>query len=56
MVNKLEKRLKALEDIVAKHLVESGFIQSNLKWNTILTGGIAVAVMGRLLFEFLFHK
>ena len=52
----LNKRVEKLEEIVANHLKESGFIQSNLKWNTVLTGGIAVAVMGRLLFEFLFHK
>lgn len=52
----LNSRLSKLEDVVAQHLRESGSIQTNLKWNTILTGGIAVAVIGRLLFEFLFHK
>lgn len=52
----LSKRLEKLEEVVTQHLRESGAIQTNLKWNTILTGGIAVAVMGRLLFEFIFHK
>jgi len=55
-VNKIEMRLAKLEDIVSKHLQESGVIQTNLKWNTILTGGIAVAIAGRLIFEFLFRK
>lgn len=47
--------MEKLEIIVSDHLKESGVIKTNLKWNTILTGGIAVAVIGRLLFEFLFH-
>ncbi len=51
----IAQRVAELEKIVAQHLRESGAIQTNLKWNTALTGGIAVAVVGRLLFEFLFH-
>lgn len=52
----INKRIEELEKIVAQHLRESGSIQTNLKWNTAITCGIAVAVVGRLLFEFLFHK
>lgn len=52
----LKERIAKLEEIVAKHLQESGAIQTNLKWNTGITVGIAVAVLGRLMFEFLFHK
>lgn len=60
MPNKtVEFLLREVADVrkeLKDHLIQSGGIQAHLKWNTILTGGIAVAVIGRLLFEFLFHR
>lgn len=52
----LKERIARLENIIEQHLRESGTIQTNLKWNTGITVGIAVAVIGRLMFEFLFHR
>lgn len=50
---KLEARVTKLEDIVTKHLTESGFIQTNLKWNTWLTGLIAAGVIAHWVKSFL---
>lgn len=55
MPSKFEERIRALENIVAEHLRESGAIQANLKFNTWLTGGIALAIVTRAIAE-LFHK
>lgn len=49
----LSSRIKHLEDIVAQHLKESGSIQANLKWNTTITCGIAIAVLGKLIVDYL---
>lgn len=52
----IEKRLKYLEEVISKHLAESGSIQTNLKWNTVLTGIILTAVVARLCVEFFFRR
>ncbi len=52
----LNSRVTELEKIMAEHLKESGSIQTNLKWNTLLTGGIAAALLVRLVVEYLFSK
>jgi hypothetical protein len=60
MPNKtVEFLLKEVADIrkeLKDHLIQSGGIQTHLKWNTAITGGIFIAIMGRLIFEMLFHK
>lgn len=55
MPTKLEARISKLEEIVTKHLEESGFIRANLKWNTTITSGIAVTLIAKLILD-LFKK
>lgn len=52
----IQKRMDQLEDIVEKHLMESGTIKTNLKWNTVLTGIILTAVIGRYCVDFFFKR
>lgn len=55
MPSKFETRLKRLEEIVSKHIEESGWIKANLKWNTTITGGIAVMLIGKLILDIFKH-
>ncbi len=57
MPNKVVKELMVeveyLKKVLSEHLLESGYIKSNLKWNTWLTGGIAMAVLTRAFLDYI---
>ena len=48
----LRERMEKLESVVQKHLEESGAIQANLKWNTIITVAILTALVGKIMADF----
>lgn len=48
----LKERMERLENVVSKHLEESGAIQANLKWNTIVTVAILTALVGKIMADF----
>ena len=50
-LNEFITRLKSLEKKMEDHLMESGSIKTQLKFNTWLTGGIALALVLRGLAE-----
>lgn len=50
-LGKIEKRMTELESALRTHLIESGSIQTQLKFNTWLTGVIAVAIITRAIAE-----